>query len=95
MASYQSRLIRARDNYALILVLCTEVIANPTKAGIDAVVDAATTTGIVRPKPTYSLDGESYDWTGYQQFIVSQLEALDKAIVRAGGPYEVNTRAAL
>ena len=43
------------------------------------------------PKPDYSVDGESYSWTSYFQALVSQLEALNKALQTAGGGWETKT----
>lgn len=74
------RLVRAKSNYTRILLALTEVIANPTQATIDALVAAESTAGIVRPKPTASADGVSYDWTGYQQMVINQIEVLRKQI---------------
>ena len=97
MATAADRIARAIDNYAMILVMLTEIVAvdradgQPTRAQVDAIIDAASTSGIVRPQPTVSVDGESYNWTEYQQFIVSQLEALRKVQVMLGGPWEVRS----
>ena len=44
------------------------------------------------PRPTYSVDGKSYSWSDYLSMLITQQEALQKALVNAGGPYEVNTR---
>jgi hypothetical protein len=46
------------------------------------------------PKPDYSIDGESISWGAYLTQLTQQLEALDKAIQRSDGPFEVRTRAA-
>ena len=90
--SVQANLQQAIANYSQILVLVTQVVNSPSQAAVDAVVAAANTAGILGPKPTYSLDGESYDWTGYQNFIVSQLRELMRAAQRAGGPFSVVSR---
>ena len=29
-----------------------------------------------RPKPTYSVDGQSYSWQQYQEFLIAQIRAL-------------------
>jgi hypothetical protein len=40
------------------------------------------------PKPSYSLDGESYSWAEYYQILIQQMLTLDEAIQREGGPFE-------
>lgn len=45
------------------------------------------------PKPTYSVDGESYSWSELFSTYTQQLEALEKAIQRASGPFVVRSRA--
>jgi hypothetical protein len=82
---------QAYANYTQILLLVTQVIANPTQAGIDAALSAARSANVVRPKLTYGLDGESYDWTGYQTFITNQLLMLKKTIAIESGPYQVES----
>ena len=91
-ANAAAALERAYENYALILVQCTQVIAAPNRDNINALVAAADGAGIPRPKPTYSSDGESWDWNGYQSMILDKLEQLQKLIVMASGPYEIFTR---
>ena len=92
MATAADRITRIIDNYTMLLLLVTEVIANPTRANIDTVVDAASTSGLIQPQITHAVDGESYDWTGYQTMLMDQL---DKAVMLKGklsGPYEIRTR---
>lgn len=43
------------------------------------------------PKPDYSVDGESYSWASYFQMLTTQLEALNKQLAAASGPYEVRS----
>lgn len=43
------------------------------------------------PKPNYTVDGESYSWADYVDMLMRQLEALDKRIQAASGPWEVRT----
>ena len=83
---------RAYDNYVRLLVMLTEVIANPTRANVDAVIASADASGVLAPKPTWTLDGETYDWLGYQTMIMDKLAALKSLIQLEGGPYEVRTR---
>lgn len=89
-------LARAYENYSRILVMVTEVVAkggNPTQAQVDAVVALANRSGLVRPKLTYTEDGTTFNWTEYQQFILTQ--ALPQVRVEAQlaqGPFEVRSR---
>ena len=98
MAAAADRIARAIDNYTMILVMLTEIIAvsaadgQPTRAQVDAVIDAASTSGVVRPQLTVNTDGETYNWTEWQQFVVSQLEALRKLQVMFAGPWEVRSQ---
>ena len=46
----------------------------------------------VDPKPDYSVDGKSYSWSSYYSMLVDKQEALQKALVNAGGPYEISSR---
>jgi hypothetical protein len=85
-------LVQARRNYARLLVLVTEAVANPTQANVDAITTALATTGKLTAKPTYSMDGKSYDWAGYQRMLLDQIAALDEAIVRSEGPWEIVSR---
>lgn len=88
----QQNLIRARDNYCRIMVMCTEIPPSPRQDQIDALSAAAEASGIVRPKVTYTEDGVTWNWMEYQQFITQQLAVLEKAIQTVGGPFEVRTR---
>jgi hypothetical protein len=45
------------------------------------------------PKPSYAVDGKSVSWESYLATLVNQLEALDRAIIDEGGPYEATTQA--
>lgn len=92
MPSTAQALQRSYDNMARILVLCTQVVLNPTRANIDAAIGAADAASIIRPKPTTSIDGESWDWTGYQQMLMSQMQALKTLIQMENGPWEIRTR---
>lgn len=86
-----SALQRAYDNYALILVQLTQIIVAPNRDNIQAIIDAANGAGVPRPKPTYSSDGESWDWTGYQSMIIDKMKQLKELIVLEQGPYEIRT----
>lgn len=46
----------------------------------------------VNPKPSYSLDGESYSWTEYQNFLADKIAELRKTEIMLRGPYSKNTR---
>ena len=45
-----------------------------------------------QPKPTYSIDGKTVNWTEYQSMVLRQMTDLRKEIVAAGGPYILRTR---
>ena len=94
MATLADTLQRALDNYGRIWLRLTEVIANPTQANVDALVGQAEATGVVVPQVTQSVDGESYDWTGYQQALGKIMADLRQQIIWAQGPFEVRSRTA-
>lgn len=83
----------ALANYARISVLVTVAVANPSQANIDAVVNGAQQAGLVVPRPTQSLDGESYDWNGYQRQITQIMAELKQQLVFALGPFEERSQA--
>lgn len=43
------------------------------------------------PKPSYSLDGESYQWTEWREAILRKMDALDKLIQNEDGAFEVRS----
>jgi hypothetical protein len=45
------------------------------------------------PKPTYSLDGESYDWTGYRTAVIAAVEKLNSLIQLETTPFVIRSRA--
>lgn len=92
MATPIDRLTRIIDNYLMLLLMVTETIANPTRANIDAVVAAASTSGLIQPQITYSVDGETYNWTEYQTMLTDQLGKLVALKGKLSGPYEKRTR---
>ena len=100
MATTAQLLERARDNYCRILILVTQIVADtngnalaePTRAQIDSVVEAADTAGVMRPRVTNSIGNRSIDWIAYQQMILTQITALDKMIQERGWTGELRTR---
>jgi hypothetical protein len=44
-------------------------------------------------KLTYSADGRSYDWTGYQKFLQEQIRKINVDIINASGGPEIRTQA--
>lgn len=44
------------------------------------------------PKLQVSIDGESYDWPGWRDSILRQVETLNKLIQQTGGPFQVVSR---
>ena len=82
---------RARENAARILLLVQEQIANPSQAAVDAIVAQAKDSNLVA-KPTYGLDGESYNWESYQESLLRQIDRLTDLINRLSGPWEIRSR---
>ena len=41
------------------------------------------------PKPSYSVEGQSFSWTEYQSMLFKQLESANTAIAAAEGPFEI------
>jgi hypothetical protein len=78
---------RAQDNCCRLLLLVQEVIATPTQSNIDAVVAAGEGTGSLVPQPNYNLDDETYDWPGYQESLLRQIERLQSLILMLGGTF--------
>jgi hypothetical protein len=46
----------------------------------------------LKPKPSYSVDGESYSHGEYYQMLLTQQIELERAIQRASGPFQVRSR---
>jgi hypothetical protein len=44
-------------------------------------------------KPQYSLDGESYDWPGWEEAILRKIDMLNKLIQSEDGAFEVRSYA--
>ena len=44
------------------------------------------------PRPSYSLDGESYSWPEWRTSIIAQIQELQKARQAIGGPFMVRSR---
>lgn len=92
-ATYKAKLERIRDNYLNILLLLTQVVADPkNRTNIDALFAATDNAGLPRPMVDNSVDGESYSWTSYQSTVIDLLDKLNVLIQRAEGPWEVKTR---
>ena len=73
-----------------VMVKVLSVQQNPAPANIDAVfnaIEAGTSQDLPIPKPTYSLDGESYDWAGYARLLMDEVKFWEKARQTLGGPY--------
>lgn len=82
---------RVYDNYTRIWLLCTEVVANPTQANVDTLTAEAEGNATLRAKLTYSLDGESYDWTAFQQALEGIMAGVRKQMVFSAGPFEIRS----
>lgn len=93
MATSADRIRRVRENYERILLMLTEdLVDSQTQADIDAVVTAAGSAGIPTPRMTHSVDGKSYDLTGYQTFLIDKIAALQKLEQVLTGPFEIRSR---
>ncbi len=46
------------------------------------------------PKPTYTVDGETYQWMEYVQMLMTQTKGLEQMRQRADGAFEVRSRGA-
>jgi len=44
------------------------------------------------PKPSYTENGRTFNWTEYQRFLVDQMTTLKELLVSAEGPYELESR---
>lgn len=88
-----------QDNLVRLLILVTQVVANPTQAAIDAITAAYQTAaatgaavGVVVARPNYSLDGESYQWDSYRASLEKSIEMVQRLIVLLGGNYLIRSR---
>lgn len=45
------------------------------------------------PKPSYSLDGESYSWTEWREAVLRKITTLNALIQSEGGPFVITSRA--
>ena len=84
---------RDLDNCLRLRILLNEVIGNPTQANIDTVISAAATTSKMKQRLTHSLDGESYDWTGFRKSLLEEIKMLREMQTLFAGPYEIRSRA--
>ena len=41
------------------------------------------------PKPSYNVDGQSFDWNGYRASLMTQLANINAMAAAISGPYEV------
>lgn len=84
---------QAYVNLSLLLVMTQQAMQQtPTQANVSAIVTAAQNAGVLTLKPTYSTEGESYDWTGYQSYLVDALGKVKRMIQDEAGPFMVVTR---
>ena len=60
---------------------------------VAAVIEAKTAEWVASGcPPTFSVDGESYDWNGWLQARTAELKSLTESIRLLGGSYIVRTR---
>ena len=67
------------------------VLENLTSARANIAKQLADLTA--NPKPTYSLDGVNVSWTDLFNSLMGQYAEIEKALQRAGGPFEKVTQA--
>ena len=91
-ASNLQALQTIKSNYLQILIVLTQVIATPTQANIDAAILAIDRSGVMRPKVNFGLDGETYDWTGYQTFVLDAIDKINKLTQLEVSPFEIVSR---
>lgn len=46
----------------------------------------------VNPKPTYTVDGQTFKWTEYQKFLTEQIKTLEGLIASEDGIVEEHSR---
>ena len=62
------------------------------KASIAALIATETAYQVTNgPRPSYSLDGESYDWPGWLSAMVEKIEKLNALIQVEDGAFEVRS----
>lgn len=94
MANNADTLQRAYDNYCRIQLMLTEAISGTaTQQQIDTLLSTAEGLGIPRAKITYSLDGETYNWTEFQTQLGTIMANLRKQMIFSAGPFEIRSRA--
>lgn len=91
IATTLAALERARENCARLVLLVQEAMASPDQATIDSIVATATSNNLV-PKPTYSLDGESYNWESYMESLLRQMDKMTDLINKLSAPWEIRSR---
>lgn len=84
---------RSLDNHIRLLILLDEVIADPKQSTIDSLINAASTDSKLATMLDHSLDGESYNFTGYREALLRSIEQLRKLQTMFQGPYEIRSRA--
>lgn len=93
-------LYQARLNYAQILVFLTGFGGNPTTQQISTFFAALNAMNAGLPpyaqiqgpgQVTHQQGDETYQWTEYQTFIITQMDALRLQQQRADGPFAIAT----
>lgn len=96
MNSVLQNLRAAKQNCSQLLVLATLAARNPTPQNVDqavSAINAGTYNGPLVPRPTYSLDGESYNWSDYAEMLTRQMAAINDLISKESVPWIVRGRA--
>lgn len=60
------------------------------EATIRTILDSATdrmAECLLKPKPSYDVDGQKFDWTQYQQFLQKQIDWAREELPKIGGGF--------
>ncbi len=79
---------RGRANCSRLYLMVQEVLASSSQAAIDLIVSTAADSNLV-PKPTSSLDGQSYQWDAYSVSLLNQIDRLTDLINKLSAPWEI------
>lgn len=81
---------QALTNVALLLAGLTSDFTNQNTPNLANLTSLATACGCTAvPMPNYQLDGEQWNWTDYQTFLVEKNATLRQALQRSFGPFSV------
>jgi len=91
-----ANLLAAKELYSSLLVSVGLALSSPTQENIAAAVaaiNAGSYTGTFLPKLNYALDGESYQWQSYFQWLTDAIAKINALIQAESMPWIVTSRA--